>query len=397
MNTPENKKVQFLNLFKEGIEKQSLHKLTLSKPQNKQNDLKSVVITLVKIKKGLMVNMVYHQKTQDITKNATPMEATVMVEEFLQNFFLQADMYLQQENIKLSVSPSGKTKLIRNDLPETKPVELEHNRSKKRTIETRGNLYLRELNVVSILGTVRPGMKDKYLQINRYIDLLTPALQTLAANQTIHVADMGSGKGYLTFALYDHMVNNLQRTVSMTGVEMRKNLVDQCNTIAQKSGFNQLHFTQGTILESETGKLDVLIALHACDTATDEAISKGIVSNSSLIVVAPCCQKQIRRQMKPSGPFKGFLKHGLFLGKQADIITDALRAMFLEWAGYKTKVVEFIDTEHTPKNLLIIAQRVKRTEKDKQKIKENIQQIKSLYGIEYHHLEQLLPGFSQDD
>jgi len=393
----ENKKEQFLKLFKEGLEKQSLHKLTLSKPQNKRSNLKNVIFTLVKIKKGLMINTVFRYISQDITKNLNPAEAAQKIAELLQSTFWQADMYLQKENIKLTISPSGKAKLIRHDLPEIKPVALEHNRHKKRTIDLHGNFYLRELNVVNNLGTIRPGMKDKYLQINRYIDLLTPALQTLAANQTIHVADMGSGKGYLTFALYDHMVNNLQRKVSMTGVEMRKNLVDQCNTIAQRSGFNQLHFTEGTILESKTEKPDVLIALHACDTATDEAISRGIVSNSSLIVVAPCCQKQIRRQMKPSDPYKGFLKHGLFMGKQADIITDALRAMFLEWAGYKTKVVEFIDTEHTPKNLLIIAQRVKRTEKETQKIKENIQQIKSVYGIEYHYLEQLLPGFSTDD
>ncbi len=389
----ENKKEQFLKLFKEGLEKQSLHKLTLSKPQNKRSDLKNVIFTLVKIKKGLMINTVFRHISQDITKNLNPAESAEKIAELLQSTFWQADMYLQQENIKLTISPSGKTKLIRHDLPEIKPVALEHNRHKKRTIEPRGNFYLRELGVVSIMGTVRPGLKDKYLQINRYIDLLTPAIQALETRKTIRVADMGSGKGYLTFALYDHMVNNLCLDVSMTGVEMRKNLVDQCNTIARKSKFSGLHFQEGTILESQTADIDILIALHACDTATDEAISKGIAGRSSLIVVAPCCQKQIRRQMNPTGFLKGFLKHGLLRGKQADIITDALRSMFLEWAGYKTKVVEFIDTAHTPKNLLIIAQKVSRTEKEKQKIRENILQIKSLFGIEYHHLEQLLPGF----
>jgi hypothetical protein len=171
---------------------------------------------------------------------------------------------------------------------------------------------------------------------------------------------MGSGKGYLSFALFDYLQNTLKLPVKLTGVEFRQDLVDLCNKIAKESKFSNLQFVQDTIENYKSDKkIDVLIALHACDTATDDAIHKGISHNAELIITAPCCHKQIRKEMTrctANKELSSLLSHGIFIERQAEMVTDNLRALYLEKANYSTKVFEFIATEHTPKNILITAQ-----------------------------------------
>jgi len=171
------------------------------------------------------------------------------------------------------------------------------------------------------------------------------------------VADMGSGKGYLTFALYDYLTNSLGMNTEITGVEYRHDLVNLCNDISEKSAFTQLKFTQSTIEDFDPKNTNILIALHACDTATDDAIAKGIEAEADLIVVAPCCHKQIRREMEKSkaqNDLQFLTQHGIFMERQAEMVTDGIRALVLEYFGYSTKVFEFISDTHTPKNAMII-------------------------------------------
>ena len=201
---------------------------------------------------------------------------------------------------------------------------------------------------------------------------------------------MGAGKGYLTFALYDYLSNKLNRQVVMTGVESRRELVTLSNAIAVKAGFSGLTFIKGTIGETALEKIDVLIALHACDTATDDAIARGITSGASLIVTAPCCHKQIRKKIHVENELKAILKHGILLDRQAEILTDAIRALILEANGYSTKVFEFISTEHTPKNLMIVGKKTSGKKAGREKIFQQIQSVKELFGIKTHHLEYIL-------
>jgi len=200
---------------------------------------------------------------------------------------------------------------------------------------------------------------------------------------------MGSGKGYLTFALYDFITNIMQKNITMTGVELRPDLVDTCNNIARKSGFENLSFIQGTIKDAPLNNIDILIALHACDTATDDAIYSGITSNASLIVCAPCCHKQIRREFDVPAPLNNVTKYGILKERQAEIITDTIRALLLEASGYKTNVFEFISTEHTPKNVMIVGEKTSERPDDK-RILDDITSIKKIYGIGNHYLETLL-------
>jgi len=200
---------------------------------------------------------------------------------------------------------------------------------------------------------------------------------------------MGSGKGYLTFALYDQLKNTLNYTPNVTGIELRQDLVSTCNDIAANAGFENLSFKEGNIETTPIDHPDILIALHACNTATDDAIAKGIHAKSKIIICSPCCHKQIRKQMKPTTEINSISQFGILKVRQAEIVTDTIRALILQAYGYKTNVMEFISTDHTPKNLLITAIKESDPAKPISKYIEEINALKNLFGIKEHHLERL--------
>jgi SAM-dependent methyltransferase len=200
---------------------------------------------------------------------------------------------------------------------------------------------------------------------------------------------MGSGKGYLTFAAYDYFANTRGINVKITGVDTKAELVSIDNDIARASEFENLKFVHGWIGDYHLRNVDVLIALHACNTATDDAIFKGIRAEADLIVVAPCCHQEIRPQMRAPEFLSGILRHGVMLEREAETVTDGLRSLLLEKSGYSTKLFEFISTEHTPKNNMIVGTRQSKSV-DAEKLSEQIQQIKSFYEIKEQRLESLL-------
>lgn len=239
-------------------------------------------------------------------------------------------------------------------------------------------------------GRVRPKMNHKYRQINKYIEIVDDIIKNIQFKEEINIVDMGSGKGYLTFALYDYFTNHKKMSVNITGVEIRKELVDKCNSIAQASNFDNLKFVESDISSFEGDNCDVLIALHACDTATDDAIVKGVRMQSKLIIVAPCCHKQIRKQLNPESPLNLVSRFGIYQERLAETITDSLRVLALETCGYKTNVEEFIAMEHTPKNILISAVFDRSLmEKREDKLEEYVS-LKKFFGIEKHYLENFL-------
>lgn len=372
------------------IDNKELVKLTLAGKRDKNSDLKKLIVSPVELKKGYYLNFVYRHNTKDITKNFEITEGIDLLLKLLENDFLNADLFSAKENINLSTLPNGKTLLKFNKPTMTTNLTFTHDKPKERLIDTKDNIYLRELGITNINGDVRREMSDKFKQINQYIELLSPYLNELELTDEFHIADMGSGKGYLTFALHDYVTNKLKVDIKTTGVEFRQELVDTCNNIAQKAGLLGLSFTKGTIEQAELHKIDILIALHACDTATDDAIFRGIKSEAELIVCAPCCHKQIRKAMHVQNELANVTRFGILKERQAEIITDTLRAMILEAYGYKTNVFEFISLEHTPKNVMIVGRKTKGFPRNKQDIFKNISAIKELYGIEKHYLEKLL-------
>jgi precorrin-6B methylase 2 len=380
----------FFDKLQSFINNKELIKLTLSARRYKESDLKKLIITAVELKKGYCLNFVYRHNTKDITKNFEISEGIDLITKSLENDFFNAEMFSKNENVSLNILPNEKVKLRTIKPTLQTPVTFAHDKAKERLINTNGNIYLRELGITNANWEVRREMSDKFKQINQYIELLAPNLNELSLADNYHIVDMGSGKGYLTFALYDYVTNRLQHTVKATGVEFREDLVNTCNVIAQKAGFENLSFVKGTIEETELEKIDLLIALHACDTATDDAIYRGIKSEAELIVCAPCCHKQIRKAMNVTNELGSVTRFGILKERQAEIITDSLRAMIMEAFGYKTNVFEFVSLEHTPKNVMIVGKKIHNLNPDKQQILNNIAAVKKLYGIEKHYLETLL-------
>jgi len=387
---PANQFNLFLDKLQSHINNKELTKLTLSARKNKESDLKNLIVTAVELKKGYCLNFVYRHNTNDITKNFGIEEGVEIISKALENDFNNAELVSVQENILLYTLPNGKIQLKSSKKNVPVSTNLTHDRIKDKLIDLQNNVYLRELGIINAAFELRREMSDKYRQINRYIELLAPNLNELQLPEHFHVVDMGSGKGYLTFALYDYLTNNLKMKPQMTGVEFRQELVETCNAIASKAGFEGLKFEKGTIVDTQLDKIDVLIALHACDTATDDAIFRAIQSGASLIVCAPCCHKQVRKAMNVTNELNNITKFGILKERQAEIITDTIRAMIMEAHGYKTNVFEFISLEHTPKNVMIVGKKTEKANQDKQLILNNISAIKKLYGIEKHYLETLL-------
>ena len=265
-----------------------------------------------------------------------------------------------------------------------------HDREKQRLVGL-DTPFLAALGVTTPEGELVPAMARKFKQINKFVEVLDHALQasTLQPPTTIRVADFGSGKGYLTFAVHHHLTHALGREADVTGVELRPDLVALCNKAAARLGLAGLHFEHGDVREREPQALDIMIALHACDTATDHAIHLGIRSGAALIVCSPCCHKQLRPQLKSPAVMAPMLQHGIHLGQQAEMLTDSLRALLLQAHGYDTQVFEFVSLEHTSKNKMILA--VKRAEAlPAEPVLAQIRAIKDFYAVREHCLETLL-------
>ncbi len=385
---------QFSSSFVKRLQEGSFVKITLSAYKGTEA-LKNVYIKRIKVKDKLMLSFVYRYATKDITKNFSEEEALQQIGSlFDAQQFNILTMFSLEADEELSIGKNGSQRYKRRPASNKELPSLQHDQEKRRKLQLNNQAYLQALGITDDTGKVYKKSQDKYKQINHFIELLSTSLKQLPPTDCIHVADMGSGKGYLTFALYDYLMNHLVRNARVTGVEYRPDMVALCNQLAEQSGFKQLSFVQGSIADYQTEVLDIIIALHACDTATDDAIAKGIKMNAGLIVVAPCCHKQIRRAMKQGKAHpvqQPLLKHGLFAERQAEMLTDTMRMLLLNYCGYSTKAVDFVADIHTPKNVLIIAERKQKpSDEDKAAILQSLQGLKAHWGIAEHYLEQFV-------
>lgn len=383
--------------FKLGINdaliKGSFIKISLGNYKGTDKELKNIYVRLVQIKKEDLLSFTFRYKTRDVVKNFGLEEGLDFIIEQINDGFNLTTMFSTVMDLSLEKKGEG-LYVLRKKAPSLKQqASSAHNKEKKRLVTaTAQKKYLHELKITDEHGEVFKNAQDKYKQINQYIELLSPMLKDLDRDQIQHVADMGSGKGYLTFALYDYLHHVLNWDTKVVGVEYRKDLVELCNGIALNAGFNDLSFVEGSIQDFKAEHIDLLIALHACDTATDDAIYKGIKAGAKLIVVAPCCHKQIRKEMtlgKRKNELDFLLKYGIFMERQAEMVTDGIRALILEYFGYKTKVMEFISDVHTPKNVLVVGVKNKTSQVDQTAVLKRIKDTKAYFGINYHHLERL--------
>src|SRR5215213_2248763 len=373
----------------------SFVRLTLAKYKGSAEGLKNVYVRPVTLKKGERLSFLYRHATRDEVKNLTAEEGVRALRGMLGSEFLSGHLFTSGEDLRIEFSRRGETRLARHapTFAEAAPTREGHERKKRRAIEAAGSVYLRELGVTNERGEVRPAMGDKFRQINRFVEILSGlhASSPLAKAGELSVVDVGSGKGYLTFAVYDYLNNNAGVRADVTGVEARPRLVELCNEVARRSGFERLRFKTGLVEDVEVGRADVLIALHACDTATDDAIYKGVAAGASVIVTAPCCHKELRPQMGAPAALRGLLRHGIILEREAEGLTDSLRALLLETAGYAVKVFEFVSTEHTRKNTMIAATlRASGADRERGRALREYRELKEFYRIRDQRLERLL-------
>jgi len=385
-----NQLQSFLEKIVENFNRQEIIKITLGNKRAKSADLKNVFIKPVTIKNTGKLSFTYRNPTQDIFKNYDLKESIILIEKMLQTEFFNADLFTAANDIHLSVDKNETVKIIVRPATLTiKADTQQHDKQKNRVVDASTAVYLKELGITSAEGVVKKDMQDKFKQINRYVEIIEGIIKDIEFGPEITVADMGSGKGYLTFALYDYLTGILKKNAAVVGIELRDDLVKKCNQIALNAGYKKLGFEKGTIRDADIPAIDMLIALHACDTATDDAIYKGIQANAKVIICAPCCHKQIRRQMTPENDLKNITRHGILLERQAEIVTDAIRSLILEAHGYKTKVFEFIATEHTPKNVLIVGTKTEKTAASNRESLEKVNGLKNLFNIKTHYLETL--------
>ncbi|WP_297113105.1 SAM-dependent methyltransferase [uncultured Devosia sp.] len=380
---------EFVAAVREAFADGTIVRLKLGGYHGPEADLKSVEGRKVSIKAGERLSFVFRHKTRDITKNLSLDEVAGFLSDGLARHYRSAR--LETTGFDLQFERQGdKLRLKRSEVAGRAVAEASHDRTKNRALTDTSSVWLHALGITGKDGQVRNDAQDKFRQINKMVEIFAPLIQQLKATNP-RILDMGAGKGYLDFALYDYLANRAGQAAEIIGVELRPALVQSGNALAKDSGFEGLRFEAGSILDYDAAGADAVIALHACDTATDDAIYQGIKSGAALIAVAPCCHKQIRRQIeagKSDDRLDFLLRHGTFMEKQAEMVTDGLRALLLEASGYRTKVFEFVSDAHTPKNNLIVAQ--KGNAGSRQAALDRVAAVKTMFGIETHYLEGLL-------
>ena len=380
---------KFIDTFAASVAGETFIKLTLGNYKGPDEHLQKIHARPIDTKKGTRLYFLYRSDTSDTAKNLTAPEAVEQLRRSLGKEFFSAHLFTSENDFQLEV---GKRNSRLNEAKPTlkKPSSLSHDREKHRWVD-QDSFYLKALGITNDDGKVRDRSQDKWRQINKFVEILAGLIDKspLADSKDLSIVDMGSGKGYLTFAAYDYLRNVKDIDVKVTGVEARAELVEKCNEIARTSEFTGLAFVKGNIAEFELGRTDILVALHACNTATDDALYKGIVADASIIIAAPCCHQELRPQIKPPEMLRDVLKHGIMLERTAEFVTDSLRSLLLERSGYSTKLLDFVPLEHTPKNLMIVGMRSTSTNRTSE-IDNEIAEIKRFYSIEEQHLETLL-------
>jgi SAM-dependent methyltransferase len=380
---------RFLVLMHERVPGEDFVRLVLAKPLAAAGDLQRVTARRVELRGEPVLSLLYTHRTRDITKNHSLRDGLALLQSMLGASFANAHLFSGEEELQLAISKKGRCTL-RTAQVAAKPVTDAHDREKHRWVDV-ARPFLTELGVTTREHQVVPAMARKWKQINKFVEVFAHALarSRLAEAKTLHVIDFGSGKGYLTFAIHDWLRHEKRIDAQVTGVELRPDMVKLCNDAIARLKLDGLRIEEGDVRSYQPEALNVMIALHACDTATDHAIHLGLRAGADIIMCSPCCHKELRPQLLSPHPLAPILQHGVHLGQEAEMLTDGLRALLLDACGYDTQVFEFISLEHTSKNKMILA--VKRASaKPNDLALQQVREVKDFYRVREQCLETLL-------
>lgn len=331
----------------------------LSNPRKKDGAVKVKVRPLLQ-KEKLIFQLEEFRNNQAFHKNADPQEAEEALLSYMENM-RQMQMETAGASYTILVSKKGKISVKQRaqaQCVKEKEIDRSHNRRKKYVLEEGVPVpFLLDLGVMTKEGKIVNSRFDKFRQINRFLEFIEDILPELDKDRELTILDFGCGKSYLTFAIYYYLHELKKYDIRIIGLDLKKDVIRWCNELSKKYGYEKLTFQEGNIAdysESGTGSVDMVVTLHACDTATDYALAKAVGWGAKVILSVPCCQHELNGQME-NDILKPVLGYGLIKERMAALVTDALRAQYLEREGYDAQILEFISLEHTPKNILIRA------------------------------------------
>lgn len=393
---------KFVARLQLSLDDSSFVRLVLGRPQPGDGvdpTLDKLLVRRVVLRGQEHLSLVWRHQTKDITKNLPLADALALLATLLGAPFRHAHLVTRGHDIQLAQGKRGVWSLRVGklagtaDAPAAAPAAHDRQRQHALSLDTP---FLAELGVTDAQHRLIPAMARKWRQINKFAEVLDHAIaqSPLAARdpaQPVRVLDFGAGKGYLTFAVH-HQLLAAGRVPEVTGVELREDLTTLCNGAVARLGLAGLQFTTGDVRQYAAQASDIMIALHACDIATDVAMHFGLRSGAAIILCSPCCHKQLRPQMHSPALLQPMLRHGIHMTEQAEMLTDALRALLLQAEGYDTQVFEFISPEHTGKNKMVLA--VKRASPlpaaQRAALREQVTALKAFYGVHEQYLESLL-------
>ena len=370
-------------------------KATLGKPKRGEGDEarpKQAFVRRVDIRRAPHVSVLLRYPSKDVTSNHPLGDAAAALARLLEASFDNAHLFTTDGDVELRTNKKGETRLFRGKATFSEVPPPEHDRVRRYVLDPADAPFLRELDIVTADGKVRSAQHDKYRQLQSLIKILDDVVRKspLTAKKRLRVVDMGCGKGYLTFALYDYCNRALGIETEVIGVDRNAELVDFCNGVARKLGYARLEFVAASVEEVDVGAADVVVALHACDTATDVALFKAVAAGASIVVAVPCCQKELRPQLKVPVDERPLLKHDTFKDRYSQMVTDAVRGLLLESQGYRTRVMEFISDAHTHRNVMIVGARDAAPRGDERAKYAEASALMHRYGIASQTFETLL-------
>lgn len=361
----------------------------ISNPRDKTGIIKIKVRPLEK-KGKLLFQIESFTKTQAFHENLTVEDACRKIAGYMERFGQMQFETVREEGTVL-VSRKGKvTVRRRRRQKEAQPADRSHNREKHYIMEEGKPVpFLKDLGVMTEDGKIVRTKTDKFRQINRFLEFVEDILPRLERDRELTILDFGCGKSYLTFAMYHYLHELRGYDIRIIGLDLKKDVIDHCGKLAEKYGYDKLTFLVGDIADYDgVDRVDMVVTLHACDTATDYALAKAVGWGAEVILSVPCCQHELNARFADGGGEKRgecmtdlapVMDYGLLRERFAALATDGLRAKYLEREGYETQVLEFIDMEHTPKNILI---RAVKTGRKNQRAAEEIKKCTEFLGAE---------------
>ena len=317
-------------------------------------DFIKIKVRPVMIRDSLYFQVSRYTDKQVFHENMTAEDALETLSGWILHDFRQAQIRMQDEMVTVLVSKKGKATIKSKKAACIETQNLEHNRKKQYIIEEGMAVpFMIDLGVMTESGKIIRTRYDKYRQINRFLEFIEDILPELPTDRTVHIIDFGCGKSYLTFAMYYYLKVLKHYDIRITGLDLKQKVIEDCQALADQYGYDGLQFLCGDIADyNGTDEVDMVVTLHACDTATDYALYKAVKWHASVILSVPCCQHELNRKMQCE-TLSGAFQYGLIKERTAALMTDAMRGQLLEMKGYKTQLLEFIDMEHKPKNILI--------------------------------------------